>query len=255
MSFGFPMIPESEEIRLALSPIREVICQVRFPTVLRIRKEDPSDLQERLRDHFPGFETEQAVELQPGLLRRDAGPCLFRFLRRDQSANVTLAPDSYALTFSRYDSWSEFVHMLSFVGQHVREVYGIGYATRIGLRYINMIGPEHVGSESVSDLSSVVRDELVALLDTGVLLEPSLALSQVRAKEGDTQFTFRYGIVIPSASEGRRFVLDFDCFTETQHDLHDVIPLCMEYHRIIYGAFRWCIPDCKLVVFRPEEEA
>ncbi|MGC9359728.1 MAG: TIGR04255 family protein, partial [Anaerolineae bacterium] len=61
MSFGFPDVPESKEIRLVRSPLKEVVCQVRFPTILSIKHEDPTGLQERLRSRFPAFEVEQPI--------------------------------------------------------------------------------------------------------------------------------------------------------------------------------------------------
>jgi hypothetical protein len=41
MAFRFSQKPE---IRLSNPPLNEVVCQVKFPPVLRIGKESPSDL-------------------------------------------------------------------------------------------------------------------------------------------------------------------------------------------------------------------
>ena len=52
--------PPVEEVQLRRSPLREVICQVRFPPLLRIVNGYPVDFQERIRQHFPELGTEHA---------------------------------------------------------------------------------------------------------------------------------------------------------------------------------------------------
>ena len=58
MALNFPQHPD---IPLSAPPLAEVICQVRFPPILRIVREEPSDFQERVRDRFPLLEVEQGV--------------------------------------------------------------------------------------------------------------------------------------------------------------------------------------------------
>ena len=53
--------PSSEDVRLKNAPLAEVICQVRFPPVLRIGSEQPADFQERIRGRFPQLGVEQGM--------------------------------------------------------------------------------------------------------------------------------------------------------------------------------------------------
>lgn len=41
------------------APIHEVICQLRFPTILSINNNEPADFQERIRDSFPQYGRKQ----------------------------------------------------------------------------------------------------------------------------------------------------------------------------------------------------
>lgn len=61
MALNFPHTPD---VRLANSPLVEVVCQVRFPPILRINKEEPSDFQEAVRQRFPELAAEQGMVLQ-----------------------------------------------------------------------------------------------------------------------------------------------------------------------------------------------
>lgn len=37
------------------APTHEVICQLRFPTILSINNTEPADFQEAIRAEFPGY--------------------------------------------------------------------------------------------------------------------------------------------------------------------------------------------------------
>jgi hypothetical protein len=44
-----------ERVLYEKNPLESVICQVRFPTILRVDSEVPSDFQDRIRGRFPIF--------------------------------------------------------------------------------------------------------------------------------------------------------------------------------------------------------
>ncbi|MBL8785507.1 MAG: TIGR04255 family protein, partial [Deltaproteobacteria bacterium] len=48
-------IPESPRVIYASNPLADVICQVRFPRILRIDNELPADFQDAIRGQFPHF--------------------------------------------------------------------------------------------------------------------------------------------------------------------------------------------------------
>lgn len=50
--------PHKDEIPLSSPPLIEVVCQVRFPPILQIAKEVPSEFQEGVRHRFPQLELE-----------------------------------------------------------------------------------------------------------------------------------------------------------------------------------------------------
>jgi uncharacterized protein (TIGR04255 family) len=56
--------PKVEDVRLARAPLKEVICQVRFPVILRIGTEQPVEFQERIRERFPDFSWERGMTLK-----------------------------------------------------------------------------------------------------------------------------------------------------------------------------------------------
>ena len=57
------MFMECEHVHYAKAQLAEVICQLRFPTILRIGASEPADFQERIRENYPRYS--RNVEKQP----------------------------------------------------------------------------------------------------------------------------------------------------------------------------------------------
>ncbi|WJI52911.1 TIGR04255 family protein [Mesorhizobium sp. C089B] len=55
--------PNSERVIYARSPLVQVICQIRFPKILRIEASPPADFQDQVRDLYPIVEQ----QLPPGM--------------------------------------------------------------------------------------------------------------------------------------------------------------------------------------------
>lgn len=246
--------PQREDVRLQRAPLAEVICQVRFPSILRIASEQPVAFQERVRERFPQLAVEQGVvvHMEPlGTMPPSAKPepRIFRFKSADGNTVVSLALNFYALSTISYTHWRDFLELLRLVNQAACEVYDIPYAVRVGLRYINHLTLENTGANNVAELWEILRPELTVLLRGGCWDEPLEMLNNlVLAGEDSERLTLRSGF---RSREAPIFLLDFDYFAEGNIPLEDLLTLCQRYHDVIYNAFRWCIPDEKLVVFDP----
>ena len=253
MPLSFPVV---EDVHLNNAPVREVICQVRFPTILRIAREEPVELQERIRGQFPLLEAERRVVIEtegmkPGG-RAEFPPSIFRFRNREKTRMLSLAPEFYALSFTDYEHWEGFAGWLSHAASAVHEVYAIPYSTRIGLRYINMIDQRFGDFPDFDAVLDLLRTELTVMLRTEVIPSPELAMHRIEAVANGDQFTFRYGLIHEDTPPEPRFVLDFDHYAEGELGLDDLLSRCDRYHRQIYHAFRWCIAGGRLEVFQPE---
>lgn len=254
--------PEVSDIHLKNAPLREVICQVRFPTILRIAHEEPVDFQERIRGRFPALDVEQNVNViveadgagREGAQQRVMVRPVYRFHDQDKVYMVTLNIDSYALSTENYSHWTGFSEALAYVADAFQAVYQIPYATRIGLRYVNTLGVGTTGVESFADVLDLIRDELTVMLKIDAIQAPETAMQQIRIANNGDQLIFRHGLIREGSPAEPMFALDFDHFIEGEIGLDDLLSRCDRYHRGIYSAFRWCIADGKLGVFQPIHE-
>lgn len=252
MPLNFPAV---EDIPLKKAPLKEVICQVRFPTLLRIAGGPPAQFQEHIRERFPVLEVERGVVVEVDGARTaatlDLAPAVYRFFDEDKVRSVALAPDFYALSTTGYRHWDEFADDLRYATEAVRAEYDIPYATRIGLRYTNEIGQAFCDTDPPDCLYELVRPELTVMLRTDAILSPDQAMQRIHATSGDGQLAFSHGLNQQGDPPQFVFILDFDHYIQGKVGLDDLLARCDTYHEVIYRAFRWCIAEGKLGAFEP----
>jgi uncharacterized protein (TIGR04255 family) len=167
--------PDAPRVIYKNNPLDRVICQLKFPPILKIEKEIPAEFQEQIRGEFPGFrEKEEAVlaipqELQselPGELLRQAMPTRnknYEFSSEDGIWTVNLTRTFVALTTKKYGHRDEFQRRLSSPLEALLNIYKPAYFSRIGLRYIDIF------RRSVLHLTNVAWGELLEPYVLGLL--------------------------------------------------------------------------------------
>ena len=112
----------------------EVICQLRFPTILSISAREPADFQEAIRRDFPQYQRLQE-QPQPKLA---GGPGNFRveeaervinyqFLSADGRWKVNLTNSFIALATPAYTKWEDFAAKLDLVLAQFSPIYQPAY--------------------------------------------------------------------------------------------------------------------------------
>lgn len=163
------------------APAHEVICQLRFPTILTINNVEPADFQESIRDEFPQYARRQ--DAAPPKLTGLGGPNVqvqqqppvtnYHFLSADGSWKLNLTKDFIALSTLRYPGWEEFARHLDKPLASFIRLYKPAYFQRVGLRYVNVISRTRLGLEGTP------WTELLAPAYTGPLQETDVREDQV----------------------------------------------------------------------------
>jgi uncharacterized protein (TIGR04255 family) len=249
--------PHREEVRLSRPPLAEVICQMRFPAILGISKDEPSDFQRLIRAQFPEFTTGREVLLRDPGVEYQVGPSaefqprVHRFQTPDRGTTVSLSEGFFALSTERYEHWETFAGYLGQVLEAVSQVYSPAYATRIGLRYVNRLTLANTGAQGAAGLWRMLRPELTILANAEPWNEPANMFSQLLLNDDEAQLALRTAF----GTEDEPFLLlDFDYFEEGRMALASLLPRTERYHTRIYDAFRWCVPDEALQAFGPSNE-
>lgn len=162
----------------------EVICQLRFPTILTINNVEPADFQERIREDFPQYARKQDV-LPPKVVNGKPEPrppvTNYHFLSQDGRWKLNLTKDFIALSTLSYPGWEEFARMLDKPLAAFIQLYKPAYFQRVGLRYLNLISRTALGLEDTP------WRQLIAPAYLGVLAEADINEDKILSCGYDVQ--------------------------------------------------------------------
>lgn len=214
----------------AVPQVKEVICQLRFPTILTINEKSPADFQEAIRDAFPRYECRKQAPAPrlvgvgtPNAKLEQGDPVTHHiFLSSTGLWKIILTQDSFAISTTRYNAWEDLAQRLDRPLAEFIRIYHPAYFQRIGLRYLNMFSRKELRLEDTP------WRELFHPAYLGVLNDPALDEKCVGKASTETQLTFpdqshltlRTGpgrLKLGNQMEADvRFIVDIDCSVSGQ---------------------------------------
>ena len=244
------LFPDSPRVSYARNPLEQVICQLRFPSLLRIVAEPPVNFQESIRQQFPILMERQQISIElPGELRKVLPADLlsspadrsYDFASEDESWKVSVAKGFIALSTRKYERWEQFRQTLQDVWSAFQAEYRPSHLTRIGLRYKNAVKRKELG------LAGTPWHELLQNHILGVLQEPSI-VDKVRSSiqevllsaSPDEQVRIRHGLGSGDPAEAS-YLIDADFFTEERVSCERIFDSLSRFNGDAGRLFRWCI--------------
>ncbi len=255
--------PETERVIYQVNPLDEVICQLRFPPILKIDAEPPAAFQERIRADYPEYEVKSPVKLPngipPAIAQLVSAELLFgsarnhEFRSKDQNWTITLTRDFLALTCKKYERWEAFRERLKAAFDALTAEYRPGYFLRLGLRYRDVIQPSKVGlvGESWSDL---IRPEICGIAGHRDTIDDIISMQNqavVRLPNDIGSVLVNTYLTIEERANESVFVIDSDFFTDAQTENDHVFPKLDAFKLQATHFFRWCITDRLHAAFQP----
>jgi uncharacterized protein (TIGR04255 family) len=257
--------PAVDRVIYQRNPLVEVICQVRFPAVLRIDVEPPAAFQDVIRHDFPvftetsGFEAPLAlppavakqlpdsIAKQLGAFRMaiNSGQKAYNFASddKDQDWTIVLTRDALSLTANKYKEWDEFRRRLEPAIGALIVQYEPSYFSRVGLRYQDRICRSDLGLEGVSWADLLEPYIAGELGSEGIAPEITLAARQLVVALPDLrgQVLLQHGLSTRDETQEACFVIDCDFHSTERTEVTDVWRLLEGLHGQAGRLFRWCI--------------
>lgn len=259
MATAATFFPVSARVLYGRNPLNEVICQVRFPTILRIESEPPSDFQEKIRHRFPGFERAKNPlegKVPAEILKAMGGPLTatsYGFENEEHNTKITLAAEAMAVVTSAYVTWDKFKEDVGLALQSLADVYAPSFYSRVGLRYQNLLKRSSIDPKA--KWADLVRAELAGEL---TIQEWASAVKgvhktiQCQMDDGDG-FTLQHGLADVEGTEETVYLMDFDYFHETKTEIADVDVVLDRLHGHSGNAFRWAISEALHQAMEPQQ--
>ena len=251
------LFPDTPRVVFERNPLVEVICQIRFPPILRIATEPPASFQESIRGRYPLFEEERRVSVVQGLpkeweeviqagAQQSSAGVRYIFLTEDQNWRVHLTRDFLALTSMAYRRWDEFREHFDELISALLHVYTPSFYTRIGLRYRNVIRPTQLGLGDDCRWDQLLKSEIVAELGIPLIRDAVVTAKRELVLEltGDAKVAIRHGLIVVDETNGeQQYVIDADFFVDSRTETVDAQGYLDRFHREAGNFFRWCIDD------------
>jgi len=244
--------PESERVIYKTNPLVQVICQLRFPRILRIEAELPAAFQDLVRDAYPNLdelpttplpsEVARAVGLDPG----NVPSRTFQFADAENAWKIGLTSTFLALSTDRYLRWEEFRARLNDALDVLEKTYEIRRFSRVGLRYRDLIVRSSVGlggkpwtiflkPEILGEIASDSFAQAVKQANRQLILELDYPSALVRLAHGLIEAQDDAGAVESC------YLIDADFYTETVRERDGAENILDYFNQEAGRLFRWCI--------------
>jgi uncharacterized protein (TIGR04255 family) len=239
--------PEAARTIYRRNPLVEVICQLRFPTILRVdaEREPAAQFQEAIRATFPLYEEivpevplprqlQQLLKIQGGQIER-------HFSSADQFWMASLTRDFIALSCRRYRQWEEFQQQFAMTREAVEHVYAPSFYSRVGLRYKNVIRRSRFNLQDVP-WSELLQPHVAAEFSSAqVVGDISKAAHDVsfRLQQFDGEVQVRHGVIDSDGEQS--YLIDGDFFTNQRTELNNVGEILNYFNEQTRRLFHWSI--------------
>jgi uncharacterized protein (TIGR04255 family) len=240
-----------ERVLYDKNPLESVICQVRFPTILRVESELPSNFQDRIRENFPLFKesSEEEIAIPPEVAKVfgrqfvEAMPGRnYNFSSEDEAWQVSLTRDFLALTCRKYERWERFREQFEIPLSALLDVYKPSSFSRVGLRYRDLI------RRSVLGISGLPWGQLLNANIAGELGDSEVA-ERIQNVKKEIVFELpdsaqaRMIQVLGNAKGEQVYLIDTDFFTTHKTEVSNVWGRLGTFNRYARWIFRWCISE------------
>ncbi len=257
-------IPTAPRVIYQKPALDEVICQLRFPPVLRVGVGEPAEFQDAIREHFPFFEERlpmpssdlpQAItRILPDLSNMKTRNRVFDFLSEDREWKVSLTNDFLALSTQKYVRWEGFREHLFGPLEELNKIYQPSFFQRVGLRYRDVIVRSQLGLDDVP-WSELLQPYIVGELGrtdaaNDVIESEHEVLLKLEGSAG--QVRVRHFLAKISETNEPCYVIDADFFSEQKTEREHAIEKLDTLNRYAGRLFRWCITKRLYEAMDPE---
>lgn len=250
--------PETKRVIYKKNPLDQVICQLRFPPVLKIDAEIPADFQDRIREDFPNFKETSTWKVEgphgeKGLIPLDllkqaiqsSGNKNYEFSSEDDQWKVNLTRTFMALTANGYERWEKYKEKLDVPLKALIDIYSPAHFSRIGLRYIDVI------RRSALKLDDSNWSDLIQSYILGILSSPEVEKhiqnyqSQYEIRLSDKESIVRIITKFVETADGGEvcYRIDSDFLKTGKTNISDAMNKLNYFNIRASRLIQWCITE------------
>ena len=247
--------PSSGREVYEVNPLNEVLCQFRFPTILKVAADRPFDFQDAIRGAYPLYEEKTPSlglppQLQEGIAQLMAAlpvpvpPGLreHHFFSEDRTRSISLTQEFIAVMENNYSRWEDFRGSIKKAEETFRTIYLPSFYQRVGLRYVDILVRGKFGMCDVP-WSHLLNPSLIGMLGDKALdgeiqeLTTEVLLTIPDVKDGFVRI--KHGLATAQPSNEQVYLIDSDFYTNRRSDSDGAFDDLDIFNRLGGYLFRW----------------
>ncbi len=256
--------PVTERTVYNKNPLIEVICQLRFPPILRIDNEIPTLFQDTIRSKYPAYHLQTAVVQEAEIGSKELNNPWIRqtttkehkFSSEDNNWHVVIARTFIAFSTQEYVRWEDFIERLGFVFDVFNEIYQPSYFSRVGLRYIDVIDRAKLNLDKV-EWSELLEPHVLGLLSTpeckSIMNFDNRYELELSDHESIAALKTSFAFNSQSDLQDSCFLIDTDFFNTKKTLIKDVFVKLSFLHERASRLIRWVIKPRLHEAMEPKE--
>jgi uncharacterized protein (TIGR04255 family) len=249
----FPMI---NRVVYKKNPLEQVICQLRFPPILKIDSELPSEFQDIIREKYPiyeerlevqhefsgGFNFNSPIELVNPMSKVTSSKNHV-FTSEDGEWQINLTRTFVSISTSKYRTWEDFKERFRKPLEALISVYAPPFFVRVGLRYIDVFCKDRLGL-SGSNWSELIQPHFLGILASEVkeYVGEYNSVCEIKLDDGISSIRVNTSLV-KSVENEECFMLDSDAYTPIKIEAENVIHSLDYIHERSSRLVRFAITD------------
>jgi len=262
--------PTAPRVLYEKNPLDTVVCQLRFPAILKIDAELPAQFQDTIRHEFPNF-TERSelrvpmpMEIRDQIPKEVLGAMMgvasssknYEFTSIEGEWIVNLTRSHIALANKRkYRKWEEFRAKLEKPLEALIRIYSPSFITRIGLRYVDVVKRSDLGLTNVP-WRTLLAPPMAGLLgssDVGDEVEMVQNMSQITLPDGESKAKIVSRLIQgKNGTEEQSFVIDSDFSLNQKTSNEKIFEKLDFFHIQASRLIQWAFTDRLKVSMKPE---
>ncbi|NEP57664.1 MAG: TIGR04255 family protein [Symploca sp. SIO2G7] len=254
--------PEFERVIYRRNPLIEVVCQLRFPPILKISHQEPVEFQDEIRLRYPLFETTKA-QVPPEIskivkfdltLHSDV---VYNFNSEDKKWSLSITKDFIALSTSSYERYEQFQQRFKEALGIFERIYEPSFYTRVGLRYQDLIIRSKLEIEDKQWSELIAKHIASELYDSELSSSVQEIMKNLVLRITNGKVNLRHGLVtvkgLQQSSSETAYLFDADFYTEQKIRRDgDVWNVLNQFNQSAGRLFRWSITDTLHNAMQPQ---
>lgn len=251
--------PSTNRIIYKLNPLDNVICQVKFPSILRIESEPPAEFQEKIRQDFPVYTEKydygikystdfqgQIVSLDNFKKIQPSSSINHEFSSENGDCKVNFGKGFIALSTTKYNFWEEFYAQLESILNLLIEVYKPSYFTRVGLRYIDVIRRSTLNLDDETDWNELLQPYILGIISDSNVGNKVISFRNqfsILLSDDESKVKIETSYAKPVDDGEICFMIDSDFNNTNKKDIEEVKNLLIYFNERASRLIQWCITD------------